>query len=106
MNERHGDGIVSYFYPDRKVSLGFMDGLISKIRVTQTRAYGIKDQEYLMRKVILLFIKCRNLCTTKSQDPSFSSMASASGRTGWSPDLSCNSHKSATVNTDRSDVVL
>ena len=55
--ERHGDGIVSYCNPDYKVSLGFMEGLNNKIRVIQRRAYGIKDQEYLMLKVITSFIK-------------------------------------------------
>jgi len=48
MIERHWDGIVSYCHPDHKVPLGFMEGLNNKIRVIQRRAYGIKDQEYLM----------------------------------------------------------
>ena len=55
--ENHWDGIVSYCHPDHKVSLGFMEGLNNKIRVIQRRAYGIKDQEYLMLKVITSFIK-------------------------------------------------
>ncbi len=57
MIERHWDGIVSYCHPEHKVSLGFMEGLNNKIRVIQRRAYGIKDQEYLMLKVITSFIK-------------------------------------------------
>lgn len=57
MIERHWDGIASYCHPDHKVSLGFMEGLNNKIRVIQRRAYGIKDQEYLMLKVITSFIK-------------------------------------------------
>jgi transposase len=57
MIERHWEGIVSYCQPDHKVSLGFMEGLNNKIRVIQRRAYGIKDQEYLMLKVITSFIK-------------------------------------------------
>lgn len=57
MIDRHWDGIVSYCHPDHKVSLGFMEGLNTKIRVIQRRAYGIKDQEYLMLKVITSFIK-------------------------------------------------
>jgi transposase len=57
MIERHWDGIVSYCHPGRKVSLGFMEGLNNKIRVIQRRAYGSKDQEYLMLKVITSFIK-------------------------------------------------
>jgi transposase len=57
MIERHWDGIVSYCCPGNKVSLGFMEGLNNKIRVIQRRAYGIKDQEYLMLKVVTSFIK-------------------------------------------------
>jgi len=55
--ERHWDGIISYCHPENKVSLGFMEGLNNKIRVIQRRAYGIKDQQYLMLKVITSFIK-------------------------------------------------
>lgn len=55
--ERHWEGIISYCRPDHKVSLGFMEGLNNKIRVIQRRAYGIKDQEYLMLKVVTSFIK-------------------------------------------------
>jgi transposase len=57
MIESHWDGIISYCHPDNKISLGFMEGLNNKIRVIQRRAYGIKDQEYLMLKVITSFIK-------------------------------------------------
>lgn len=57
MIERHWDGIVSYCNPDNKVSLGFMEGLNNKIRVIQRRAYGLKDREYLMLKVLTSFIK-------------------------------------------------
>lgn len=56
MIERHWDGIISYCQPENKVSLGFMEGLNNKIRVIQRRSYGIKDQEYLMLKVITSFI--------------------------------------------------
>jgi transposase len=55
--EKHWDGIISYCHPGHKVSLGFMEGLNNKIRVIQRRAYGIKDQEYLMLKVVTSFIK-------------------------------------------------
>ena len=54
--EKHWDGIISYCYPDHKVSLGFMEGLNNKIRLIQRRAYGIKDQEYLMLKVVTSFL--------------------------------------------------
>ena len=56
MIERHWDGVISYCQPENKVSLGFMEGLNNKIRVIQRRAYGIKDQKYLMLKVITSFI--------------------------------------------------
>ena len=56
MIERHWDGVISYCQPENKVSLGFMEGLNNKIRVIQRRSYGIKDQEYLMLKVITSFI--------------------------------------------------
>jgi transposase len=56
MIERHWDGIISYCQPENKVSLGFMEGLNNKTRVIQRRSYGIKDQEYLMLKVITSFI--------------------------------------------------
>lgn len=57
MIELHWDGIVSYCHPDHKVSLGFMEGLNNKIRVIQRRAYGIKNKEYFMLKVITSCIK-------------------------------------------------
>lgn len=59
--EKHGEGIISYCHPDHKVSLRFMEGLNNKIRLIQRRAYGIKDQEYLMLKVITSFIKDRKV---------------------------------------------
>lgn len=56
MIERHWDGVVSYCHPDNKVSLGFVEGLNTKIRVIQRRAYGIKDQDYLRLKVLTSFM--------------------------------------------------
>jgi transposase len=56
MVERHWDGVVSYCHPDNKVSLGFVEGLNTKIRVIQRRAYGIKDQDYLRLKVLTSFM--------------------------------------------------
>ena len=55
--ERHWNGIVSYCHPDHKVSLGFMEGLINKIRVIQRRSFGIQNLEYLKLKIITSFIK-------------------------------------------------
>jgi transposase len=62
MIERHWDRIVCYCHPDHKVSLGFMTGLNNKIRIIQSRACGIKDQEYLMLNVIASFIKEPKSC--------------------------------------------
>ena len=56
MIERHWDGVVSYCHPENKVSLGFVEGLNTKIRVIQRRAYGIKDQDYLRLKVLTSFM--------------------------------------------------
>jgi transposase len=55
--DKHWKGVISDCHLDHKVSLGFMEGLNNKIRVIQRRAYGIKDQEYLMLKVVTSFIK-------------------------------------------------
>ena len=57
MIEKHWPGIVSYCHPERKVSLGFMEGLVNKVRVIQRRSYGIQDLEYLGLKIITSFIK-------------------------------------------------
>jgi len=57
MIERHWDGVVSYCHPNRKVSLGFMEGLNNKIRVIQRRSYGIRDMKYLKLKVLTSFIE-------------------------------------------------
>ena len=48
MVERHWDGIASYCKPENKVPLGFVEGLNNKIRVIQRRAYGLRDEEYLL----------------------------------------------------------
>lgn len=55
--KKHWDGIVSYYHPDNKVSLGFMEGLNNKIRVIQRRAYGIRNDEQLRLKIPTSFIK-------------------------------------------------
>jgi transposase len=52
MVDRHWDGIVAYFKPENKVSLGFVEGLNNKIRVIQRRAYGLRDEEYLRLKIL------------------------------------------------------
>jgi len=50
--ERNWDGIAAYCRADAKVSLGFVEGLNTKIRVIQRRAYGLRDEEYLCLKVL------------------------------------------------------
>ena len=52
MIERHWDGIAAYCKPENKVSLGFVEGLNTKIRVLQRRAYGLRDEEYLRLKIL------------------------------------------------------
>ena len=52
MIERHWDGIAAYCKPENKVALGFVEGLNNKIRVIQRRAYGLRDEEYLMLKIL------------------------------------------------------
>lgn len=52
MIERHWDGIAAYCRPENKVPLGFVEGLHNKIRVMQSRAYGLRDQEYLRLEIL------------------------------------------------------
>ena len=52
MIDRHWDGIAAYCQPEKKVSLGFVEGLNNKIRVIQRSAYGLRNEEYLRLKVL------------------------------------------------------
>lgn len=52
MIERHGDGMAAYGTPENTVALGFVEGLNTKIRVIQRRAYGRRDEEYLRLKIL------------------------------------------------------
>jgi transposase len=52
MIDKHWDGIAAYSEPEIKVSLGFVEGLNTKIRVIQRRAYGLRDEEYLRLKIL------------------------------------------------------
>jgi transposase len=52
MIERHWAGISAFIRSEKKVSLGFVEGLNNKIRVIQRRAYGLRDEEYLRLKVL------------------------------------------------------
>ena len=56
MIERHWDGIASYCHPDNKFSLGMVEGLNTKIRVLQRRAYGYRDEEHLKLKIVAAFL--------------------------------------------------
>ena len=50
MIDRHWDGIAACCKPENKVSLGFLEGLNTKIRVVSRRAYGLRDEDYLRLK--------------------------------------------------------
>jgi len=57
MLERHWDGIAAYAKPQNNVSLGFVAGLNSTIRVIHRRAHGLRDEEYLRLKVLTCMLK-------------------------------------------------
>jgi transposase len=50
--ERNWDGLAAYCGIEEKPSLGFVEGLNTKIRVIQRRAYGLRDEEYLRLKIL------------------------------------------------------
>jgi transposase len=51
--ESHWDGIMAILDSEnRKISLGYVEGLNNKIRVLQRKAYGLRDEEYLRLKVL------------------------------------------------------
>ena len=52
MIDRHWDGIAAHCHTENKVPLGFVEGLNTKIRVIQRRAYGLRDEEYLRFKIL------------------------------------------------------
>jgi len=52
MIESHWGGLVAFIQLEEKVSLGFVEGFNTKIRVIQRRAYGLRDEEYLRLKVL------------------------------------------------------
>ena len=52
MVQAHWEGIAAYCQPQNKVSLGFVEGFNTKIRVLQRRAYGLRDEEYLRLKIL------------------------------------------------------
>lgn len=54
--DKHWDGIASYCHPENKCSLGMVEGLNTKIRVLQRRAYGYRDEEFLKLKIVASFL--------------------------------------------------
>jgi transposase len=52
MIDRHWSGIAAYCKPQNKVALGFVEGFNNKVRVSQRRAYGLRDEEYLRLKIL------------------------------------------------------
>jgi transposase len=57
MIERHWEGIAAYCKSERKISLGFVEGLNNKIVVIKRRAYGFRDQDYLRLKILTCMLK-------------------------------------------------
>jgi transposase len=52
MVEAHWDGIESYCHVEKKVPLGFVEGINNKIRALQRRAYGYRGEEYLRLEIL------------------------------------------------------
>ena len=52
MIERNWEGLSEYSRLEAKPPLGFVEGLNTKIRVIQRRAYGLRDEEYLRLKIL------------------------------------------------------
>jgi transposase len=52
MLEAHWDGIEAYCHEENVVALGFVEGLNSKIRSIQQRAFGYRDEEYFRLKIL------------------------------------------------------
>jgi transposase len=50
--ERDWDGLAEYCRLEDKPFLGFVEGLNTKIRVIQRRAYGLRDKENLRLKIL------------------------------------------------------
>jgi transposase len=50
--DRHRNGVAAYCKPENKVSLGYVEGLNTKVRVVQRRAYGLGDEDYLRLKIL------------------------------------------------------
>ena len=50
--ERNWSGIAAYCEAEEKFSLGFVEGVNTKIRVIPWRAFALRDEEYLRLKVL------------------------------------------------------
>jgi transposase len=50
--EGHWDGIVRALDPNCKIPMGFVEGMNTKIRAIQKRAYGVRDEDYLRLKIL------------------------------------------------------
>ena len=67
MIARYWDGIASSCHPENTVSLGLVEGLNYKIRVLQRRAYGYRDEDYLMLIIVAAFLP--PLMRSRQKDP-------------------------------------
>jgi transposase len=56
MVDKHWSGIASYLTEEKKVKMGFVEGVNNKIRVIQRRAYGYRDEEYMKLKILTAFL--------------------------------------------------
>jgi transposase len=52
MIDHHWKSIAAYCEPENKVSLGFVDGLHTKIRGIERRACGLRGEEFLRLKIL------------------------------------------------------
>ena len=54
MINKHWSGIAAYCLPENKIALDFVEGFNNKIRVIQRRAFGLRDEEYLILKILTI----------------------------------------------------
>ncbi len=57
MIEGYWGGIVAWHRPENKVPLGFVEGLVNKIRVSQLRAHGLRDEDYLRLRLLACLLR-------------------------------------------------
>jgi hypothetical protein len=51
-DRHHWDGIAAHCAVEKRVALGFVEGLNNNVRVIQRRAYGLRDEEYLRLTIL------------------------------------------------------